>query len=77
MSKNRQLIIPAILAGLVLLVIGMIYLAEPAGSLPSFFPGHDAGSSHHHLKHGLLALILGIGCFVFAWFQTGPASRAV
>jgi hypothetical protein len=77
MTKNRQLIVPAIIAGIVLIVIGVIYAAESAGSLPSFFPGHEAGSGHHHVKHALLAFILGIGCFVFAWFQTGPASRSV
>jgi hypothetical protein len=74
-TKNRKLIPWAIAAGIVLIVIAIIYWAEPAGSLPSFFPGHDAGSSHHHVKHGLLAFILGLGCFIFAWFQTGP-SRA-
>jgi len=76
MTKNRRLILPAIVLGIVLIVNAVIYFAEPAGSLPSFFPGHDAGSGHHHVKHGLLALILGIGCFVFAWFQTGPASKS-
>jgi len=74
-TKNRKLIPWAIAAGIVLIVIAIIYWTEPAGSLPSFFPGHDAGSSHHHVKHGLLAFILGLGCFIFAWFQTGP-SRA-
>jgi hypothetical protein len=77
MTKNRSLILPAILAGIVLIALAAIYWAEPAGSLPSFFPGHAAGSGHHHVKHGLLAFILGVGCFVFAWFQTGPASRSV
>jgi hypothetical protein len=77
MTKNRKLILPAIIVGIVLIVIGVVYFAEPASSLPSFFPGHEAGSSHHHTKHGLLACILGLGCFVFAWFQTGPASRSV
>ncbi len=77
MTKNRKLIVPAILVGIVLIVIAVVYFAEPAHSLPSFFPGHEAGSDHHHAKHGLLALILGLGCFVFAWFQTGPASRSV
>jgi hypothetical protein len=76
MTKNRKLIPWAIAAGIVLLVIAAIYWAEPAGSLPSFFPGHEAGSSHHHFKHGLLAFILAAGCFVFAWFQTGPSSRS-
>jgi hypothetical protein len=73
MKKNPKLIPWAILAGIVLIVIAVVYFAEPASSLPSFFPGHDAGSSHHHTKHGLLALILGLGCFVFAWFQSGPS----
>jgi uncharacterized membrane protein HdeD (DUF308 family) len=73
MKKNPKLIPWAILAGIVLIVIAVVYFAEPASSLPSFFPGHEAGSSHHHTKHGLLALILGLGCFVFAWFQSGPS----
>ena len=76
MTKNRKLVPWAIALGVILLVIAIVYVAEPAGSLPSFFPGHDAGSSHHHVKHGILAFILGVGCFIFAWFQTGPASRA-
>ncbi len=72
MSKNRQLIIPAIVAGVVLIVIAFVYFVDSADALPSFFPGHEAGSTRHHIKHGLAALILGIGAFVFAWFQTGP-----
>jgi hypothetical protein len=75
MTKNRKLIPWAIAAGIILIVIAIIYFAEPAGSLPSFFPGHESGSSHHHVKHGILALILGAGCFIFAWFQTGPSPR--
>jgi amino acid transporter len=72
-SKNRQLVIPAIAVGVVLIVIAIVYWVDTADALPSFFPGHEAGSSHHHFKHGLAAFILGIGAFVFAWFQTGPA----
>ncbi|MDX6610156.1 MAG: hypothetical protein QOF85_2081 [Solirubrobacterales bacterium] len=76
MTKNRKLIPWAILAGVVLIVIAVVYFAESASSLPAFFPGHEAGSSHHHTKHGLLALILGLGCFVFAWFQSGPSKTS-
>jgi hypothetical protein len=74
MTKNRKLIPWAIALGVVLIAIAIVYWAEPAGSLPSFFPGHDAGSSHHHIKHGMLAFILGVGCFIFAWFQSGPSA---
>ena len=76
MSKNRKLIVPAAIAGVVLLVIAVLYIAEPASSLPSFFPGHQAGSSHHHVKHGIAALLLGVGALVFAWFQTGESAPA-
>jgi hypothetical protein len=76
MTKNRNLILPAVLAGIVLLAVAVIYIAEPASSLPSFFPGHQAGSSHHHVKHGIAAGFLGLGCLVVAWFQTGPETRA-
>jgi hypothetical protein len=73
-SKNRQLVIPAIAVGVVLIAIAIVYWVNTADALPSFFPGHEAGSSHHHFKHGLAAFILGLGAFVFAWFQTGPAA---
>jgi uncharacterized membrane protein HdeD (DUF308 family) len=74
-TKNRSLIAPAIVVGIILIVVAVLYFVDPAKSLPSFFPGHQAGSSHHHVKHGIAALVVGLGCFVFAWFQTGP-SRA-
>jgi uncharacterized membrane protein HdeD (DUF308 family) len=74
--SNRTLVIPAVLAGIALIVIAIFYFADPASSLPSFFPGHQAGSAHHHVKHGIAALIVGLGAFVFAWFATGPAGRA-
>lgn len=73
MNKRRNLIVPAIVLGAVLLVIAIIYIADPAKSLPSFFPGHEAGSTHHHVKHGIAAFVVALGCFIFAWFQTGPA----
>jgi hypothetical protein len=52
-----------------------VYWIEPAKSLPSVLPGHQAGSSHHHVKHGIAAFVLGLGAFVLAWFQTGPRAR--
>ena len=77
MTKNRSLIVPAIAVGVILIAVAILYFVDPAKSLPSFFPGHQAGSTHHHVKHGIAALLLGLICFVFAWFQTGPARPAV
>ena len=75
MSKNRWTIIAACIAGVAFVAIAIIYFAEPAKSLPAWLPGHAAGSVHHHVKHGIAALMLGVGAFVFAWFQTGPRTR--
>ena len=73
-ESKRLLILAAALAGVALLVVAVVYFAEPAKSLPGFFPGHDAASTTHHTKHGIAALVVGLGCFVFAWFQSGPRS---
>ena len=64
------------IVGGVLIVVSIVYFAEPAKSLPSFFPGHQAGSGHHHTKHGIAALVVALGLFAFAWFASGPKARA-
>jgi hypothetical protein len=73
--SNRTLVVPAVLVGLVLIVIAVLYFADTAADLPGFLPGHEAGSTHHHVKHGIAALVVGLGALAFAWFQTGPAGR--
>ena len=57
MKKHRALIVPALVLGLVLIAIAIVYWVEPAKSLPGFFPGHDAHSTTHHLKHGIAAFL--------------------
>jgi len=70
--NRRALAGLAIVAGIALIAIAIVYWAEPAKSLPSFFPGHQAGSSHHHTKHGIASFLVGLACLAFAWFNTGP-----
>jgi hypothetical protein len=71
--RNDRLVAAlAVVVGIVLIVIAIVYWIEPAKSLPGFFPGHEAGSGHHHVKHGIAAFLVGLACFVFAWFRTGP-----
>ena len=66
----------AVAAGVALIVLAIIYWAEPAGSLPAWIPGHEDGSGHHHFKHGIAALLVGLALLIFAWFQTGPRKSA-
>jgi len=76
----RKLMIPAVVLGVVLIVLAIVYFVEPAHSLPSFFPGHVSASSseanHHHTKHGIAALVVALACFAFAWFQSGPKTSS-
>lgn len=72
MPRDRTLIVLAVAAGILLLIVAATYAAEPARSLPGFFPGHEAGSGHHHTKHAIAAAILALGAFVLAWFRSGP-----
>lgn len=75
MTSSRTLAIVAVVLALVLLVLAVVYVAEPARSLPSFIPGHQAGSGHHHVKHGIASLVVALGLLAFAWFRTGPAGQ--
>jgi ammonia channel protein AmtB len=65
-------IIIAAIAGIALIALGIYYFVEPAHSLPSWLPGHEAGSNHHHIKHGIASFLLGVALLVFAWFQSAP-----
>ena len=69
----------AVVAGCLLLAVAALYFALPAHSLPAFLPGHasahGAEAGHHHVKHGIAALVVALVAFAYAWFATGPAAR--
>jgi hypothetical protein len=75
-TRSRALTVAAVVVGVILIVVAVVYWIDSARDLPSFFPGHDAASSTVHVKHGIAALLLGLGCLVFAWFQTGPKTSS-
>ena len=79
-QRDRLLVSVAVVVGLALIVLAVVYWAEPAKSLPSWLPGHEAGSDHHHVKHGIASFLLGVACLVFAWFRSAgqrPGRAAV
>lgn len=67
MSTRRLVALIAIVVGIVLIVVAAIYWAEPAKSLPSFFPGHSRHSPHHHVKRAIAALIVALIVLAFGW----------
>ncbi len=50
------------------IIVAVIYLAEPAKSLPSFIPGHIANSTGHHPLKATGSFVVGIVFAVGAWF---------
>jgi hypothetical protein len=57
--------------GLVFLALAALYALVPAGSLPAFIPGFEAGSDRVHVTHALVSLIIALALFALAWFQRG------
>jgi hypothetical protein len=72
-TRNAPVAVTVLLAvlGLALIVIAAFYFTHTADQLPSFLPGHQAGSNHHHTKHGVAALVLGLAAWVAAWMSAG------
>jgi hypothetical protein len=66
--------------GILFVIVGIIYLAEPAKSLPGMIPGHLAGSTGHHPLRAAGSIVVGVIFFVGAWFarsykpKTGAAA---
>jgi uncharacterized protein DUF1232 len=46
--------------GIVLLAMAGIYFLMPADQLPDFFPGHEAGVTRLHVKHGIVSGVAGL-----------------
>ncbi len=46
--------------GVVLLVIAGVYVLVPADQLPGFLPGHEAGVTRVHVKHGIVSGVVGV-----------------
>ena len=58
----------AYLLAIICIIAAVMYFVMPAGSLPTFMPGYEAGSAHMHMKHAIIALVAGVVLFVIGWF---------
>jgi hypothetical protein len=57
----------AYILGIICIVAAIMYFVMPAGSLPTFMPGYEAGSAHMHMKHGIVALVAAVVLFLIGW----------
>jgi hypothetical protein len=77
MTKKRVLVIGGVLAGTCFIAIAIMYFTVPPKSLPlPNLLGHERGVSAVHVKHGVGSFLVGLACFAFAWFQSGPKHEA-
>jgi hypothetical protein len=53
---------------IICIIAAVMYFVMPAGQLPTFMPGYEAGSAHIHMKHAIIALALGVILVVIGWF---------
>ena len=58
----------AVILGLAFAAVAIVYWVVPAGSLPSFVPGFDAGSSLIHVKHGIAAAAAAVLVLALGWY---------
>jgi hypothetical protein len=50
--------------GVILLIVASMYFLVPADQLPGLLPGHEAGVTRTHVKHGVLSGVVGIALIV-------------
>jgi len=73
-SKRPIALVLAII-GVLGIILGIVYLAVPAGNLPSIF-GHTTPANGHHVIRMSVSFVIGVACLVGAWFvnRGGKAS---
>ncbi len=57
------------LVGVLLLIAAGFYFVFPADQLPAFLPGHEAGVTRLHYKHGILAGAAGALLIAAGWWM--------
>ena len=65
-SKRPIALVLAII-GALFVILGIVYLAVPAGNLPSIF-GHTTPANGHHVVRMAVSFVIGVACLVGAWF---------
>jgi hypothetical protein len=67
-KKDDLMKLIATLLGIILIVVAVVYFVVPADSLPSFFPGHEAGMMRVRMKHGVVTGIVGVVLLAAGWW---------
>jgi hypothetical protein len=75
MALHRLFTLALLIIGVIFIVAAVLYLTEPAGSLPSFMPGHTAGVTAHHSLRAIGAFVVGVVLLLAAAASGWPRRR--
>ncbi len=59
----------AYLLAIICAIAAVMYFMTPAGQLPTFMPGHIAGSVHIHKTHAIAAAVAAVVLFLIGRFM--------
>ena len=60
--------------GLALVALAVMYFTMPADQLPGFLPGHEAGVTRVHMKHGAVLAAAGMVLLAVSWMLNRRAA---
>ncbi|GAC1441250.1 MAG: hypothetical protein NVSMB55_08480 [Mycobacteriales bacterium] len=72
---SRLIPVLLVLLALASVALAVVYFSTSANDLPGFIPGHEAGITRHHTKHGIGALVLAGVLAVAAYFSLGAKDQ--
>jgi hypothetical protein len=72
-NNRRAAVVGLVALAAVFVVVGIVYFTRTANELPSLLPGHEAGSTKRHVKHGVAMIGLAMVALVGAWMLSGSA----
>jgi hypothetical protein len=76
MRRLSPIVTLAIVAGILLLVVAIVYFTVGSNDLPSWFPGHYEKATATRPKRGAAALVVAAVCFAYAWQAMRSARRS-
>jgi hypothetical protein len=74
--NRRPIALVLAIIGALFIILGIIYIAVPAGNLPSIL-GHTHPKNGHHSVRMAVSFVIGVACLAGAWFVSrGSKSSA-
>jgi hypothetical protein len=65
--SRRPIALVLAIIGALFIILGIVYLAVPAGNLPSIL-GHTHPANGHHSVRMAVSFVIGVACLVGAYF---------